>query len=68
MKWPYVIKMPAIGKSWGKNNGQYSITVRRFLNVVTVSTSRFPLFVYKSCATDDIAIVLFNFTTNKQII
>jgi len=51
MKWPYVIQMPLTGKSGGKNDGQYSITVRRFLNVVPFIRG--------------MAIVLFNFTTNE---
>jgi len=45
MKWPYVIKMPAIGKSWEKNIGQYSITVGRFLNVVPFIRIEFAIFV-----------------------
>jgi len=45
MKWPYVIKMPAIGKSWGKNDGEYSITVRRFLNVDPFIVTEFAVFV-----------------------
>ncbi|HAS1311008.1 TPA: hypothetical protein ACPZ0W_000055 [Enterobacter bugandensis] len=65
MKWPYVIKMPAIGKSRGKNDGQYSITVGGFLNVDPFIVAEFAVFVYKSCATARFAIVLFNFTTNE---
>jgi len=45
MKWPYVIKMPAIGKSWGKNDGQYSITVGGFLNVDPFIVIEFAIFV-----------------------
>jgi hypothetical protein len=45
MKWPYVIKMPAIGKSWEKNNGQYSITVGGFLNVDPFIVREFAIFV-----------------------
>jgi hypothetical protein len=45
MKWPYVIKMPAIGKSWEKNNGQYSITVGGFLNVDPFIVREFTIFV-----------------------
>ncbi|AIV30841.1 hypothetical protein EC036_31940 [Enterobacter cloacae] len=37
--------MPAIGKSWGKNDGQYSITVRRFLNVDPFIVTEFAVFV-----------------------
>jgi len=45
MKWLYVIKMPVIGKSWEKNNGQYSITVGRFLNVDPCIGFEFAVFV-----------------------
>jgi hypothetical protein len=37
--------MPAIGKSRGKNNGQYSITVGGFLNVHPFIMSEFAVFV-----------------------
>jgi len=65
MKWPYVIKMPVIGKFREENNGQYSITVGRFLNVDHFIRFEIAVFVYNSCATVRFAIVLTNFTTNE---
>jgi len=45
MKWPYVIKMPVIGKFREENNGQYSITVGGFLNVDPFIVREFAIFV-----------------------